>query len=345
MKAWVLRGYGSPLALETVPDPAPGPTDVVIRVRRCGVCSTDLKIASGKLAHVITLPHVPGHEVAGEVVALGSEVRGLSVGDRGTVFHYQSCRDCPACRTGRENVCHHIRRLGFELPGGFAEYVRAPAYNFCRSPPGVPFEQLAILPDAVLTAFHSVATLGAVRAGQKVLVLGVGGLGVHAVQFARLLGASVAVADARPRALEVARQLGAEQVVDPTSGDLATALAGWTGGAGVDVAVEGTGDAAVFRAALAALAPGGRLVIMGYDPLAPYPLDSMAMHYQEWTIVGSRVGTKQELLDVIDLLSRERFQPLVAQELPMREANRALDAVRAGAVVGRIVLSADGGWA
>jgi D-arabinose 1-dehydrogenase-like Zn-dependent alcohol dehydrogenase len=125
MKAWVLRGYDSPLAVETVPDPAPGPADVVIRVRRCGVCNTDLKIASGKLAHVITLQHVPGHEVAGEVVALASEVRGLSVGDRGTVFHYQSCRDCPACRTGRENVCHHIRRLGFELPGGFAEYVRA----------------------------------------------------------------------------------------------------------------------------------------------------------------------------------------------------------------------------
>ncbi len=339
MRAQVLRQYGEPLVAETVPDPVPGPGDVVVRVRASGICGTDLKITSGKLPHVIRLPHVPGHEIAGEIAAVGSAVRDLSPGARGIVYHYLPCRDCPACRTGRENVCHAIVRLGFELPGGFAEYVKVPAYNFCRCEADLSLDALAILPDAVLTAYHSVTSCGDLRGGQRIGVVGAGGLGLHAVQVARLLGGAVAVADARPEALEAARSLGADRLVNPAAEDVVAAVMEWTHGDKVDVVLEGTGSAQLFQGGLEVLAPGGRLVIMGYDPLSPYPLKSMAMHYNEWTIAGSRLGTKQELLEVLDLVTRGRIRPVVGRTLPFDQVNRGLAEVRSGAVVGRVVLS------
>ena len=215
MKAFVLRDFKQEMVIEDVPDPVPGPLDVILRVRACGVCGTDLKIVSGKIPPpIVTLPHTPGHEIAGEVVAVGSTVRDLSPGQKGIVYFYLGCKDCEMCRTGRENVCFSVKRLGFELPGGFAEFVRLPAYNFCTFKEDLSSSEMAILPDAVATSYHALKTLADVRAGQDVLIMGVGGLGIHAVQIAKLMGAKVTAADRREGPLKLARGYGADATAD-----------------------------------------------------------------------------------------------------------------------------------
>jgi len=338
MKAFSLERYGEPLVLKEVPDPVPGEGEVVVRVRACGICGTDLKIAKGALSSIVTLPHVPGHEIAGDIAAIGPGVRGLSVGDRGAVYFYLPCGDCRPCRSGRGNICERVTRLGFERAGGFADYVKLPASSFCRSETGLAYESLAVLPDALLTSYHAVATIGRLREGERILIVGAGGLGVHAVQFARHLGAAVAVCDPRPESLALAASLGADLLLPGLSAETTARLRAWTGGAGVDLVIEGSGNGDTFAAALHALGRGGRLVIMGYDTSRPHPLDSMAMHYNEWTVSGSRVGTMSELRDVMGLVERGIIRTVISTVLPMSELNAGLALLAKGGAPGRIVL-------
>jgi len=181
MKALVLRAYNEDLVMEELPIPSPGPMEVLVKVHYCGICGTDLKITGGKLPGIINLPHVPGHEIAGEIAALGEGVSGLRVGDRGIAYLYTTCHDCELCRTGRENICYNLRRLGFELPGGFAEYVKMPAYNFCKVAKDSKLEAMAVLTDAVATPYHALKSVAPIKEGQSVLIVGSGGLGLHAV--------------------------------------------------------------------------------------------------------------------------------------------------------------------
>ena len=279
MKAMVLTEFNQPLSLQEIPAPVPGPREIVVKVHYCGICGTDLKIIGGKLPGIISLPHVPGHEIAGEVAAVGQGVTGLSLGDKGIAYIYAACHDCELCRSGRENLCFTLRRLGFELPGGYAEYVKIPAYNFCKVSPGFPLEEMSVLTDAVATPYHALKSIASVRQGQTVLVVGAGGLGLHAVQLARLAGARVAAADLRPESLEQARHYGAELLVKTTDGDPKKAILDWTNGAGVDVVLEGVGKDVTFSWSLYCLKRGGTLVIMGYDPQHPITVNTKEMHY------------------------------------------------------------------
>ncbi len=338
MKAMVLNAYDQPLRAEERPIPTPGPQEVLLEVRFCGICGTDLKIVGGKLPGIITLPHVPGHEIAGEVAAIGEGVRGIRVGDRGIAYLYVTCRDCELCRTGHENICFSVRRLGFELPGGFSQYVKLPAYNFCPVSTAMPLHEMAVLTDAVATPYHALKSIAAVRQGSTVLVVGAGGLGLHAVQLARLAGARVAAVDVRDEALEQARSFGAHVLIHSARTDPRKAVLEWTGGAGADIVLEGVGQDATFSWSLYCLKRGGILVIMGYDPLHPLTVSSKEMHYNEWRIAGTRAATKQDLLELIALTESGQLKPVVAKMLPLDEVNEGLAAVRSGAQVGRVVI-------
>ena len=341
MEVYVLEAFGAALKRRLVPVPKPGKGEILLRVRACGICGTDLKITAGHLKHIVNLPHVPGHEIAGEIAALGPGVDNLSVGQRGAVYFYLPCGDCGPCRAGRENICANIRRLGFEEWGGFAEYVVLPARNFCPARSDTPFETLAVIPDALLTAYHAVMTAGGLQAGQRVLVIGAGGLGLHAVQFARLAGASVTACDPRPAALELAGRLGASDLLpdlrDSSRGDKVGNLRSGDE-RGYDLVIEGSGSPEIFPGALNLLARGGRLVIMGYHTATPYSLDSMAMHYNEWSVVGSRVGTREELTTVMELVESGKVRSVIDRTLPLSEVNEGLELLRGSSVLGRIVL-------
>jgi len=338
MKAMILHTYDQPLRMEDRPIPTPGPREILLKVHFCGICGTDLKIVGGKLPGIISLPHIPGHEIAGEVAALGSGVEGIAVGDRGIAYIYSACHDCELCRSGRENLCFTLRRLGFELPGGFAEYVVIPAYNFCGVAPASPLHEMAVLTDAVATPYHALKSIATVREGQTVLIVGAGGLGLHAIQLAKLAGARVAVADLRQESLDQARLFGAELLVSTKGDDPLKKIMEWTDGKGVDIVLEGVGRDITFSWSLYCLKRGGTLVIMGYDPQHPITVNTKDMHYNEWRIAGTRAATKQDLVELVSLTERGQLKPVVASVLPLEEINQGLEAVRAGLTLGRVVI-------
>jgi len=340
MRAWVLREYDRDMSLEKLADPVPGPSDIILRVKACGVCGTDLKIVSGRIpTPIVTLPHTPGHEIAGEVVAVGSGVTDVKIGQRGVAYFYIGCKECEMCRTGRENVCFSIRRLGFELPGGFAEFVKMPAYNFCPFDQDIPFHQMAVLPDAVATSYHALKTMADVKVGQDVLVMGVGGLGIHAVQIAELMGARVFAVDRRSEPLRLASELGADFMIDSSDPESQKKVLSVTKGKGVDVIIENVGSIQSFQWCLPSLKRGGRLILVGYDPSVPLAINGMEMHYNEWTISGSRTSTKQDVLEVIDLVQRAKIKPIIYRQLDWERANEAIDELKSRKGIGRTVLT------
>jgi propanol-preferring alcohol dehydrogenase len=339
MKAMVLKRFGERLRLSARPVPPVGPNDALVRIRCCGVCGTDLKIVRGELPpSVIGLPHVPGHECAGEVVEVGESVRGLKPLDAVVVYFYCPCRECRHCREGRENVCPSVKRFGFELPGGYAEYLSVPARQLCPVR-GIPLRQAAILPDAVATAYHAVKTRARVTPGERVLVVGGGGIGIHGCQIARILGAEVAVAEAQPTKLQPLRKLLPEFVAfNPLEQDPEEFLKDWTRGDGVDVVIETVGLLETLRWSAPSLGPGGRLVLVGYDTKRPLQLDALQVHYRELEVLGTRVSTQKELEEVIGLVEQGLLTPVVGQSYALEEANEALRAVAEGQISGRVVL-------
>ena len=335
----VLKEYNRFMEMMEVEKPTVREDDILIRVKACGICYTDLKIFRGEIPPpIVTLPHTPGHEVAGEVVEVGDKVTGVQKGDAGIVYLYIACRNCEWCLSGHENICPSVKRVGFELPGGYAQYVRIPSYAFCSFDKRLSFEQMAILPDAVATAYHAITALAGVQLGQKILIVGAGGLGLHGVQIAKLCGAEVLVAEKKKKALDLAGQSGADFLIDAEKNPL-DQIREITKGKGVDAVIEFVGSKETLSWSLPSLKKGGKLIIVGYVPGRPFPLDTMAMHYNEWEIKGARLSTKAELLQVIRLVEEKKLKPLVSRIFPFEKANDALQALQQEDTVGRLVLT------
>jgi 2-desacetyl-2-hydroxyethyl bacteriochlorophyllide A dehydrogenase len=254
--------------LEQVPVPRAGDGDVLVEVAAAGLCGTDVSLVfgghgDGADSGVVTL----GHEIAGRVAGVGEAAEDWLVGEGVVVSPIVTCARCSACVRGDGEVCERKRVIGIDLDGGLAEFVVVPAANLVRLPSSISPEVGAILTDAVATPFHALADRAALRPGESIAVFGVGGLGQHAIQLARLFGAGRIVAvDVRPEPLALARELGADAVVDASSTDVAEAVRAATGGRGASVAADFTGAAVAIEAAIDALATGGRLVVCGIGP-------------------------------------------------------------------------------
>jgi 2-desacetyl-2-hydroxyethyl bacteriochlorophyllide A dehydrogenase len=337
MRAMVLEAFGAPLVLRERPTPEPGPGEVLVKVEACGVCGTDLKVTAGKLADVRT-PVVPGHEVAGVVAALGDGVEGVRPGQRVTCYYYVSCGRCRNCRSGRETICLDLKgRVGFTRDGGFAEYLVVPAENVLPIPDGMTFEDAAVLEDAVATPYHALVTRGGLVAGETVLIMGCGGLGIHALQVAKSAGAHVIAVDIDPSHLEEASRHGADATVlyDPAGYRQAVrALAR----DGVDMVVETVTQPETIRLNAEVLIPGGRLVLIGYTPGLEVSLETSRTVLSELTVVPSRASGRHEVARAVELVARGAVRPVIAERMPLTEANRALDLLRQGKVLGRAVL-------
>lgn len=339
MKAMVLREYHHPMEWVDVETPAVREDEILLQVKACGICQTDLKIYRGEIPPpIVTLPHTPGHEVAGVVAEVGAKVQGIQRGDAGILYIYVACRRCEWCLTGFENLCPDLKRVGFELPGGYAEYVRVPAYAFCPFDKKLAFEPMSILTDAVATSYHAVVTLAEARLGQTLMIVGAGGLGIHGVQIAKLCGAKVIVADRKEKALRLAEGFGADLLIHGGA-DSAAAIREFTRGKGVDAVIECVGSKDTLSWSLPSLKKGGKLVIVGYVPGQPFPLDTMAMHYNEWDIKGSRLCTKTELRQVIRLVEEGKIRPVISKTFPMEKANEALKDLPSEGTTGRLVLT------
>ena len=343
MYAMVLEQFGHPLRWREMPEPVIGDGEVLLRVRANGLCATDLKIAEG-LVPTVSLPHIPGHEVAGEVIAVGAAVPGLQPGDHITVYPTESCGFCDYCRRGRENCCSTAPRTGFELNGGFAEYMRVAGRNAVKIAPSVPWAAAAIIPDALASVYHALTARARVQAGETVLIVGIGGLGIHAIQIALLLGARVIAADVDGDKLNGAAEFGPAALINSRQQDLPQQVRELTDGWGADVVVETVGGnavAAVLPESIASLRLGGRLAVLGYNYGIPLAVDTADLIYGQWSILGSRASPLQDVVEVARLVEQGRIKPFVSEQYPLRQAEQALARLRENPPLGRIVLTND----
>jgi len=340
MNAMVLEEFNVPLVNKEISIPEINSGEALVKVHNCGVCGTDLKIFRGLLpSSIITLPQIMGHEVAGEVVDIASDVQDVKIGDKVIVYFYINCGKCKFCLSGRENICKNIKRCGFELDGGYAQFVKIPAKNLCLFN-NISYQEAAVLPDAVATSYHAIKTMGQVRIGDRVLIMGAGGLGIHAVQIAKLCGADVAVVNRTASKLDRIKEIVDDiHLISPQNVNVHEYINEWTNGDGVDVVIDTIGHIELAKQwGFSSLSRGGRYIIVGYDPQKPLPINMLDMHYNEWQLVGSRVSTKLELEEVIHLVERKKIIPVIDKILPIREANQALKEIAEGKIIGRVVL-------
>lgn len=337
MRAAVATDFDLPLTIEdrTIPIPAPG--QVLVRIEACGMCHTDIHAVRGDWPVKPTLPFVPGHEGVGIVERVGEGVTSRTVGQRVALpWLGYACGECRYCIDGRENLCEAQYNNGYSVDGAYAEYALADARFAVPVPHGVTARDAAPLTCAGVTTYAAVKN-AKITPGERVAVFGVGGLGHLAVQYARLVGAEVVAIDVSEEKLNLALELGADHVVNARDVDPERAL-GTLGG--VDVALVLAVVPEVFAQAFNSLKRGGRLVLVSLPAEASLTVPVFDTVLKGISIVGSIVGTRQDLVEVFALhaLGRTRVVSLTRQ---LSQVNEALAEVLAGSVPARIVLDVD----
>ncbi len=333
MRVIELPAVGAPLRAATRPVPTPGPGEVRVRVEASGLCGSDLFLQNGGFGDRVTMPVIPGHEAAGVVDALGDGVDGLAVGDQVALYYITTPPDDPWAARGRPNISPHVRRMGVDLDGAFAEYVIRPSEALIRPPAPVPPPVLAVLTDAVATPLHGLKRIAQLRPGETLVVLGVGGLGSNAVQLGKAMGATVIAVTRSEAKLRLAIELGADATVAADEGDPVAAVRALTGGYGPDVVIQCAGSAAVDEQAIAMGGPGGRVVLIG-SSLEAFKARAVDIFWRELAILGSRGFVPDDIRDAIDLYldGTLSVDHLVGSVRPLEAANDALDDLKAGRV-------------
>lgn len=283
MKAAILHAPKD-LRLEAAPDPTPGAGEALVRVRAAGLCGTDLRIWSGE--RPVRYPLIMGHEFIGEVVAVGAGVQHIKPGDAVAVEPNYSCGNCPLCREGHRNLCLSRTAVGIDVDGGFAELVKIPARCCWAAPRGLTSEQL-LLTEPLAVVVRAVGR-GAVRGGETAAVLGVGTLGLLAVQVLRSRAARVLAVSRNDRRLGLARELGAEAVHSLSAGPGSEAACRFSGREGVDLVIETAGTPEAVGEAVELARPGGRVVLTGL-PHEPSRVHFFWVVRRELTLVGSMI--------------------------------------------------------
>jgi D-arabinose 1-dehydrogenase-like Zn-dependent alcohol dehydrogenase len=343
MIGMAVREYGEPLERMELPDPELRPGYALLEVLTCGVCYSDVKTSRGRMpfSDRLTLPHVPGHEICARV--LSSDPPVVDPGTTVVVNHLWPCRRCARCRAGIEQQCTNPQGwTGFMSPGGFEQRVVVPIDRLTRVPDEIDPVHAAPLTCAVGTAYRAVATRGRVAPGSRVVVIGLGGVGIHALQIAQAAGARASGLDVSQRALEVASQLDLEALPadDPISEERISGLS--DGGGGVDVVIDTVGSESTLAKAFRLVRAGGRIVGVGYAVDSNIVLPTARFVLEEVELVGSRYVALDELERAIALVADGRIQTVVDRVLPLAQANDALEALEAGEIVGRVVLDVAG---
>jgi D-arabinose 1-dehydrogenase-like Zn-dependent alcohol dehydrogenase len=347
MKAMVVRVPGGTdvLELQTIADPTPGPKDVVIKVDACGVCFHDIVTRNGTLKFGVQMPCILGHEISGTIVDTGRDVRGFKRGDRvATVQRYHICGSCRHCRMGRETLCPDRKFTGDAgMVGGYAEYVAIEDDNVALVPDGVALQDASIVACAVGTILNAMREVGRLAAGESALVTGSGGgLGMHAVQLARLAGAYVIAQTTSPEKADRIRALGAHEVIVHGRGeDFSGAVRKATNGQGVDVAIDNVGSQ-LFEPIRRSMGIGGRWILIGQLTGQFVPFNPAQLFLKNVSMLSATSTTRRQLEDCLALVARGAVKPIISMALPLAEAARAHTLVEAGKVAGRIVLRPNG---
>jgi NADPH:quinone reductase-like Zn-dependent oxidoreductase len=340
MKAVRIHEHGGPevLRYEDVPEPKPGPHQVLVRVKACALNHLDLWVRRGIPGQKIPLPHILGSDVAGEIAALGEGSGRVQPGDRVLLSPGQSCRQCRYCVGGLDNFCRQYALLGYFIDGGNAEYIAVPEVYAIPIPGGLSFEEAAAVPLVFLTAWHMLVGRARIQRGEHVLVLAASsGVGSAAVQIAKLFGCRVITTAGGEKKMARARELGADEVIDHYRQNITGEVLRLTGKRGVDVVFEHVGEA-TWPHSYAVLAHHGRLITCGATTGPQASIDLRYLYSKQLSLLGSFMGTLGELHDVLALIGRRELRPVIDRVFPLSEIRAAHERLENKEQFGKIVV-------
>jgi alcohol dehydrogenase, propanol-preferring len=337
MRAAVLHEFKKPLALEDVPRPVIGESDLLIQLEACGICHSDLHLADGdwpQLARITKKPLILGHEIAGRVAQKGEDVRDFQIGERvGVPWIHSTCGQCEFCQEGNENLCARQQITGVTVDGGFAEFVKAPASHSIRIPEALSPAEAAPLFCAGVTVYRALRR-AQILPGQRLAIFGIGGLGHVAVQMAQHLGAEITAVDICEDKLELARSLGAASALNAASPTVVKEI---RSKGGVHVALVTSAAKAAYDMAFSCLRPTGTLLVVGL-PSQDLCFPAIVMAGAEVRIQATAVGTRKDLREVLALAGDGKIRCHV-NTYPLEDSNEALEQLRHARVSGRLVLT------
>jgi alcohol dehydrogenase, propanol-preferring len=337
MRAAVLHEFKKPLALEDVPRPVIGESDLLIQLEACGICHSDLHLADGdwpQLARITKKPLILGHEIAGRVAQKGQDVRDFQIGERvGVPWIHSTCGQCEFCQEGNENLCARQQITGVTVDGGFAEFVKAPASHSIRIPEALSPAEAAPLFCAGVTVYRALRR-AQISPGQRLAIFGIGGLGHLAVQIAQHLGAEITAVDICEDKLELARSLGAASALNAASPTVVKEI---RSKGGVHFALVTSAAKAAYDMAFSCLRPTGTLLVVGL-PSQDLCFPAIVMAGAEVRIQATAVGTRKDLREVLALAGDGKIRSHV-NTYPLEDSNEALKQLRHARVSGRMVLT------
>ena len=338
MRAAVLDRFGGDVVVRDVPDPVPGPGEVLVAVEACGVGLTLERARTGALGG--TAPRIVGHELGGTVAAIGPGVTQWQPGHRVTASFYLTCGACEFCAGGRETLCTNWKGyVGTHIDGALAEAMVLPAASLVRVPDEVALDEAAIAADAIATPYHVFTERAPLRPGQTVAVIGAGGgVGIHTAAMARAFGARVVAverdADKQKRLGECGFDLVWSPGDDP---DWAGDLIGAAGGK-VDVCVDTVASTATLTNGARIVGRAGTFVIVGFQPGSALALDPGSLVLDEIVVTGSRYATRAEIARTLDLVAQRRVEPVIGARFDLDDTAEAYRVMQANAAFGRIVV-------
>ena len=347
MKAWQVEEFGKPLVEALRERPTPAGSEVLLRVDGCGVCHSDLHMRDGyfdlggghklDVSRTVKPPRTLGHEIAGTVVACGPDAAGAQAGDRRVVFPWIGCGQCALCTSGQEHLCPAPQALGVARDGGFATHVLVPHPRYLLDFGTLDVTQACTLACAGLTAYSALKKVGRLAAGDQLLIVGAGGVGLSGVRLAQqVCGVAPIVVEPDPSKWELARAAGARELIDPRADGALKALVKATAG-GATAVIDFVGSGQSFDFAMGAVRKAGTMVCVGLlggsTAIVPAMLSLKALR-----IVGSYVGSLEEMHELLAIAKTGSLPPMPVSTRELSAASEMLDALAAGRVRGRTVL-------
>lgn len=340
MKAVVIHENGGleKLIYEEQPVPKLSPSEVLVQVKACALNHVDLLLREGTFKPYKSLPHIMGCEVSGVVAEVGSEVDGLKSGQRCAIYPCLTCGKCEYCWAGEITTCLDYKYIGAAVHGGYAEYVKMPGANIMPIPDSISFDDAATIPQVFLTAWHMLVSRARIKPSDDVLIHAAGsGVGSAGIQVAKLAGARVIATASAWDKLELAKSLGADEVINYREKDFYQEVMRFTEKRGVDIVFEHTGEQTWEKSVLC-LTRGGTLVTCGAKTGNMAKMDIRHVFSKQLNIIGSNCGNRKEMADCIKLMAQGKLKAVIHKVLPLKEARLGHQLLMDRSQFGKIIL-------